>query len=234
MKSVQNYRMRAVWKRATHTCAFIPLCTLPPEQMCHGMDRGRGGGASFPLVWTIEEESSSCFFRCEGEGRDFLLPTFDRAGTSTTGMVADYSSMSTMAEELARDLRKPVWKEGEWMDGEELLLPPELHNFWTMHAERNFIPSALAVLLCDQGQIDLFGRWSPQGSAEYVRSYRVVVRTLQEKLVTEILRGNSVLVEHDVIDRMTRFCAERFPGAEARCMQVMSDWAFTQKSFYEP
>ena len=61
----------------------------------------------------------------------------------------------------------------------EQLIPHGWERYWTEHSERATMPSALAALGIEKSERDLLGRWTPEGSDQYVRTYNAVVGRLQ-------------------------------------------------------
>ena len=59
------------------------------------------------------------------------------------------------------------------------ILPEELASFWTEHSERATMPTALAMLGVETSKRDLVGRWKPEASDTYIRSYNGLVAQLQ-------------------------------------------------------
>ena len=108
-----------------------------------------------------------------------------------------------------KELRRPVFKEGQWRQSDLPLVHPLMVSFWTEHSPRAVLPSVLAVLDEDKLRIDYLGKWSPSGSQDYTRTYRAIVRSLQEKAVKEIRRANPKLDDGDIVDRLQRFCIEQ-------------------------
>jgi hypothetical protein len=170
---------------------------------------------------------------CDDWDRDYLLPRFSKDGNCCLGGVATYSDAATMASELAADLRLPILVEGQWQESRDRLLPEELCQFWTLHAERNGVPSALRVMQVPKEQCDSVGRWSPEGSEGYTRSFRIIVKQLQMKLVNGTLKPNADLLEHDVLDHMRRFLGERFSNQQEANEEIVRRWGELQQKFYE-
>jgi len=108
-----------------------------------------------------------------------------------------------------RELKQPVFKDGKWTQTEAPLVHPLMQNFWTEHSPRAVLPSVLAVLDEDKLRIDYLGKWSPSGSQDYTRTFRAIVRSLQEKAVRELRGANPKLDDGDIVDRLQRFCAEQ-------------------------
>ena len=50
-------------------------------------------------------------------------------------------------------------------------LPLELQGYWTEHSERSVLPTALSLMDVPPQDKDLLGRWKPEGSDVYARSF---------------------------------------------------------------
>eukprot|EP00913_Durusdinium_trenchii_P007973 g7479.t1 len=74
------------------------------------------------------------------------------------------------------------------------LIPSGWEGFWSEHSERATMPSGLAALGVEKS--DLLGRWCPEGSDVYVRTYNTIVRKMQKKIVA-VLRGEAAYEELD-------------------------------------
>ena len=63
-------------------------------------------------------------------------------------------------------------------------LPLELQGYWTEHSERSVLPTtALSLMDVPPQDKDLLGRWKPEGSDVYARSFGGRVARLQPLLV---------------------------------------------------
>ena len=80
---------------------------------------------------------------------------------------------------------------GNWSLSGESLLPGALAGGWTNHSERSTLTSALAAIGVGKDHRNLIGRWSPEGSDDYVRTYRAAVRELIGRFINTILAGRS-------------------------------------------
>ena len=58
-------------------------------------------------------------------------------------------------------------------------LPLELQGYWTEHSERSVLPTALSLMDVPPQDKDLLGRWKPEGSDVYARSFGGRVARLQ-------------------------------------------------------
>ena len=71
------------------------------------------------------------------------------------------------------------------------LLPESIERFWSEHSERATLPSALAALGIGKTDRDLIGRWMPEGSDQYVRTYNAAVARLQRRFSNVVRRGEA-------------------------------------------
>ena len=69
------------------------------------------------------------------------------------------------------------------------LFPEGLERFWSEHSERASLPSALAAIGIHKTERDLVGRWMPEGSDAYVRTYNAAVSRPQVRFAKEIRKG---------------------------------------------
>jgi hypothetical protein len=137
--------------------------------------------------------------------RDYLIP---RAASGLHDFVVKFASTADMAVVnylVLRVLKVPnaAVPEGgatEWTSMAPLL-SPDLARAWSGHSERSTIPSALAALGVPKAERDPLGRWHPEGSDDYVRSYRALVRRLVGKYAEAATSKNAFndLDEDDAI-----------------------------------
>ena len=141
--------------------------------------------------------------------RDFFLPRVSADLSEGLSGPCTYAASSALSRRLAQELCKPIFKDGAWTQSQERLLHPSICSFWTEHSPRAVLPSLLAVLDEDKVRIDYLGKWSPSGSQDYTRTFRSVVRSLQEKAVRAIRTADPRLDDNDILDRLGRFCADQ-------------------------
>ena len=139
--------------------------------------------------------------------RDFFIarPVADMTGY-TDKMATDVDAM-TMGRVMFGMLKVPTMagEDGkEWNNTEALFLPGGLADSFTNHSERATLVSALAAIGVDKERRSMVGRWSADGSDEYVRTYRAVLRDLAVRFTAAVRSGNSyvTLDEEDAFDQM--------------------------------
>ena len=106
-----------------------------------------------------------------GFERDYLLPKLTDNWAGFQRKFATYQDVTSYSCRLRKNLVglydfSPVF-------------PEELASFWTEHSERATLPTALAMLGVETSKRDLVGRWKPDASDTYVRSYNGLVSQLQ-------------------------------------------------------
>ena len=84
------------------------------------------------------------------------------------------------------NLRLPSVSEATGSLGERLL-EESMAVVWTGHSERATLPSLAAAVGMTIPERGYLGRWSPQGSEEYVRTYRTVIRKTIGKLTAAFM-----------------------------------------------
>ena len=79
-------------------------------------------------------------------------------------------------------------------------LPQVTQGYWTEHSERAVIPTGLSVLENPPTDKDILGRWKPEGSDTYARSYGGRVARLQAIFATAARNPNhyEVLDEREI------------------------------------
>ena len=126
--------------------------------------------------------------------RDYLIPRFNEDWSQLRKRCASYSDMAAYSCSLRKALRSQVTLDA--------LLPDELASFWTEHSERATLPTGLAMLEVPKTDRDLVGRWKPDASDSYVRSYNGLVAKLQQKnsVVLRKQERSTLLDEIDVVE----------------------------------
>ena len=125
----------------------------------------------------------------------FMRPSPDlesfEIGPATSGDAA------SLGLKVLYELRVPALGEEDkvWHTGEQPLLGEVLARGWTGHSERSTLPSILAALGVKKSERDFLGRWSAEGSNDYTRTYRTMVKNLTRKLMDSTQQG-------DVYDRL--------------------------------
>ena len=92
-------------------------------------------------------------------------------------------------------------------------LPLEVQGYWTEHSERSVLPTALSLQDIPPHDKDLLGRWKPEGSDVYARSFGGRVARLQA-LFAEVARGADryqKLDEREIASDLVPWLMER-PG----------------------
>ena len=116
-------------------------------------------GVGFKLLKDSSSQEGPYVF---GEG------IFNRVATGLSPM--KYYEAATAGGDALEDMKT--------LDGERML-PEGWSRFWTEHSERATLASGLAALGVAKEERDMLGRWCPEGSDQYVRTFNAVVRRLQ-------------------------------------------------------
>ena len=105
------------------------------------------------------------------------------------------------------------------------LIPSGWERFWSEHSERATLPSGLAALGVEKSDRDLLGRWCPEGSDVYVRTYNAIVRKMQKKIVT-VLRGESAyedLDEGSILEELKVWLHEKWTVPQEQANSVVKE-----------
>ena len=86
--------------------------------------------------------------------RDYLVPRLKGNGALDNRMASYADAMVATAGLLSA-----------------IQLPQVTQGYWTEHSERAVIPTGLSVLETPPADKDILGRWKPEGSEKYARSY---------------------------------------------------------------
>ena len=121
------------------------------------------------------------------EKRVHLVNAGFYSGGMRNGELLSYAEMVAASSEV---LSRMVTRKGE------VILPEGWDRFWTEHSERSTLASGLAALGVPKSERDMLGRWNPEGSDQYVRTYNVAVRRMQLQMV-EVIKSGEAHVELD-------------------------------------
>ena len=135
--------------------------------------------------------------------RDYLFPRLNNSWTGFQRKEASYQDMMTYSACLFARLTRS-------MNG-RVLIPRVLVSFWTEHSERATLPTGLAFLETEKVERDLLGRWRPDGSDSYQRSYNGLVARLQKKYATAArdVECQTILDEVDIVQAAEGWLRDR-------------------------
>lgn len=160
--------------------------------------------------------------------RDYLwMRSLDGEGKEASSFMARYSDAIAATRLVLSLLNVPeVSANSGWIAKGGTLIPKPFYGFWSLHSGRSCLPSILALLSIAKGLIDYLGRWSPSGSDVYVRTYKLVVLQLQQKVVDAYQSGYGItlLREGDIADACHRFLVERLAYSDEHAEQIILEW----------
>ena len=156
----------------------------------------------------ISEENSE-YLVCEGLSTGSMKP--GRMISYQEAVLLSISALDAMKGENA--------KEGP-------LLPEGWCRFWTEHSERSTLSSGLASIGVVKSDRDLLGRWSPEGSDQYVRTYNSVVGRLQQAYASAIRRGDAYhrLDEGAILEDLKVWMVEKWGIQESEARSSVDSW----------
>ena len=149
--------------------------------------------------------------------RDYLVPRF---GDDWNGFRKRYATYADMTA-YSTFLRKTLIRQSDW----EMLIPEDLATFWTEHSERATFPTGIAMLGVQTTDRNLIGRWKPDASDSYVRSYNGLVANLQLKFAKALRKPNrtKILDEVDILESAGAWLrARRTDIAKEECDHLVS------------
>jgi hypothetical protein len=153
--------------------------------------------------------------------RDYFLPKSDAAGHYTVRQMATYSDAASSGIEVLARLKLP--------GADRLLLDHNWCTFFTEHSERPTMTTALAVLQHSKEERDLIGRWRPEGSDVYVRTYHAIVSRLQAQVAEAMKSVNrfDILQEKEIAKSFRDWSRDRLQLTEDEAETVSGIFADT-------
>jgi hypothetical protein len=93
----------------------------------------------------------------------------------------------------------------------ERLFFPGLHLFWKEHGDRSTLGNWAHILGYSKIEREMLGRWSPQGTDEYLRTAKTTVLDVQKEVALRIRTGAGLrqLGEEDTLAAFTEFLSAR-------------------------
>ena len=109
---------------------------------------------------------------------------------------------------------------------DEFLIPEGWERFWTEHSERATLSSDLAALGIVKSERDLLGRWSPEGSDQYVRSYNAVITRLQRVFATAVRQGGAFkrLDEGAILEDLKSWLVDKWKMEKDKASAAVDAW----------
>ncbi|CAE8621781.1 unnamed protein product [Polarella glacialis] len=135
--------------------------------------------------------------------RDYFLPEPNEDFSGCRAKPSDWSSTSARSRALFRELRQ-VKFDGicwDWNGNLPLMLHPQALLFWRDRSERNVLTSVAALLNVPKSERDFLGRWSPDGSDDYLRTSMQMVNKVQAQ-VAQGIRDSFVAGGLDLEERL--------------------------------
>ena len=120
------------------------------------------------------------------EGLDHFLPRMTGGRDAFTRKVATGADLAAMGRAALLALRVPTFVDGVWGMTDEKLATERMLIMLTGHSERPTLPSLAAILGVPKADRDYLGRWTAEGSDEYVRTARRVVKTTVHSIIAMV------------------------------------------------
>ena len=149
--------------------------------------------------------------------RDFVIPD----GMTVCGLRATEKLKYADAVAMSYDLMARLKCE----NGEKLI-PDQWERFWTEHSERSTLSSALAAIGVPKDERDALGRWKPEGSNQYVRTYNAVVKRLQGKYAEQVRlnQGYSMFDEGAVLEELKDWLVNHWGSNKEEANAAVESW----------
>ncbi|CAE7367520.1 unnamed protein product, partial [Symbiodinium pilosum] len=149
--------------------------------------------------------------------RDYLIPALRPDFGAFRRRIASYSEISAMSAAVTRRL---VTLEGS------RLVPDGLVELWTEHSERATLPTLLDGFGLDPRDRDALGRWRPEGSDTYMRSFSAKFKRIHRYLKSELekQRLEGELDDHDVLEAAYDWLRARRSMEDDAARQIDDDF----------
>ena len=155
--------------------------------------------------------------RIRGAGPELLIP----AGVSQVD--GPVEGAMTYQEAVAWSL--DVLKNIEHDDGQPLI-PETWERFWSEHSERSTLTSCLAAVGVAKPDRDLLGRWKPEGSDTYIRTYNAAVTRMQHQYAKVIRSGQGYkeFDEGSVLEELKTWLVNQWGVREDIASTAVENW----------
>ena len=185
--------------------------------------------SEYAFVWDVDwiQQGFSLLKTHASFERDYLLPKLTEDWSGFQQKYATYQDVSSYSCHLRKRLTS-------YYDF-NAVLPEDLSSFWTEHSERATLPTALAMLDVENKKRDLVGRWKPEASDTYIRSYNGLVAQLRSKCGKAFRKPNRfrILDEIDIAEnaeawlryRKTEIAEQERSDILQRLMETMDSFA---------
>ena len=158
-----------------------------------------------------------------------------RATTDCQGFSDKYASagdLAGMGMRMLMEMEVPEKKDNMWCSTGVNMLNEVSAAGFPGHSEKATMPSILAALGVSKADRDMMGRWSPKGSEEDIRTYRVVIKAVTDKFMDAIRHGDiyETLDEEEVMQGMVVKLVKRRFDEETAKKEVAKVGIFERRS----
>ena len=149
-------------------------------------------------------------WRKYSQKRDFLVLEAERDWKRPTADGVDAPAVALYVSSILQQLGTPKLEGNAYrLNNQRSLMSEGVHRFYTGHSPRNFLTSVAAAVGVSKDDRDFLGRWMiarAKGSAEYTRTSRAVVQSIQETVCRTLLSGDGGnYIEDECLDELKRF-----------------------------
>ena len=110
--------------------------------------------------------------------------------------------------------------------GDRPLIPHGWTRFWTEHSERSTMVSGLAAVGVPKDERDLLGRWKPEGSDQYLRTYNAAVGAMQKRYAGMVKDGTAYerFDEGIIFEDLKRWLRDAWTADEEQADHGVENW----------
>lgn len=164
------------------------------------------------------------------EAREYLVGSDIMHGEMKPATLMSYTEAVLLSVDAMSSMR-----EGE--RELEPMVPLVWVRFWTEHSERATLPSGLACLGVAKSDRDMLGRWAPEGSDQYIRTYNNLVGGMQGLFADAIRRGDAYhrLDEGSTLEDLKKWLVDKWGVPFDEADSAVESWKakITKKGVFE-
>ena len=143
--------------------------------------------------------------------RDYLVPAHNDARDGFYPKLVEPPALSNLMRMVLGKLGTPRFQDVSWHTNKAMLLVPgDLHLFWTGHSARHFLNQAALALGVPKERRDYLGRCvvGRTGSNAYFHTARQVVEQVQLEVVNALTTGCAEIDETELLDEVAQFAED--------------------------
>ena len=192
---IQRTKVTGVGKKVGWLRGYVAQC-------CGLTDRA--GSVGWMTVWRKISESNSYSFEL-----DFLIMLPEAGFHGPRRTLATYPEVMALQARVLGELRRPVFVDSAWVASGDPLLPGILAGIFSLHSMRRTLNNLAAVVGVGKADREYLGKWSADGSDNYLTTAREIVFGIQEKVSGFLATALDDFDETEVLSRIANELANK-------------------------